>query len=266
MRRRSGTPFFVALSTIVAVGSMAGCSSSFQPNAVETAQSSAESLSGTVHRGQSPISGAQIYLYSAGTGGGVASLIQAEAVGNTYEDGNGNYYVTTDAEGNFSISASSNCRPGSQLYVVAVDGGASAEGNAAQIAGLGECPAAGNPTAQVPYVVLNEGLNGDAGGMVPQGQISTPVNVLEACVTSAGPSSNSCTQLFEEANSIGAGRGTTAHEPQPVFSIAYHPMHEGKDLFGLQATSRPDEAIGRTLGLTTSMANLALPVLPGTKP
>ena len=76
-------------------------------------------LHGTVHGGQNPIVGAHVYLYAVnntGYGGpGIApsstnasvSLLRSAA--NTTQDASGNYYVTTDRYGSFSISNDYSC-------------------------------------------------------------------------------------------------------------------------------------------------------------
>ena len=76
-------------------------------------------LHGSVHGGQNPIVGAHVYLYAinnTGYGGpGIApsstnasvSLLRSAA--NTTQDGSGNYYVTTDPYGNFTITNDYTC-------------------------------------------------------------------------------------------------------------------------------------------------------------
>jgi hypothetical protein len=76
-------------------------------------------LRGTVHGGQNYIVGAHVYLYAvnntgyggpgiaASTTNASASLLRSAA--NTTQDGSGNYYVTTDKYGSFSISNDYTC-------------------------------------------------------------------------------------------------------------------------------------------------------------
>ena len=76
-------------------------------------------LHGTVHGGQNPIVGAHVYLYAVnntGYGGpGIApsstnaSVSLLRSATNTTQDGSGNYYVTTDRYGSFSISNDYSC-------------------------------------------------------------------------------------------------------------------------------------------------------------
>jgi len=69
-------------------------------------------LQGHIHGGQQPVSGASIQLYAAGTSGygtGATSLLSAP--------------ITTDANGNFTITSASPCPTSiSQLYIVATGG------------------------------------------------------------------------------------------------------------------------------------------------
>ena len=152
-----------ALFASLAVGLMSGCSGSFGPSAIQPNQTPIGDIRGSVHGGQAPITGAKIYLFAAGTGGyGTAptSLISSTAP-NAFEDGNGHYYVMTDANGNFALGGDYTCVEGTQVYMVAWGGNPGLTGSVnntaiMQMAGLGQCPAAGNLAAQVPYLVINE--------------------------------------------------------------------------------------------------------------
>lgn len=154
---------FATLAAIL----LSGCSSNFAPNPVQPEQTTIGPIQGAVHGGQSPVSGAQIYLYAAGTGGyGTSATSLMTAGPNTFKDGSGNYYALTDANGNFSLGGDYTCTQGQQVYMVAVGGNpgltpvppATSINNTAivQMAGLGQCPAAGNLAAQVPYLIINE--------------------------------------------------------------------------------------------------------------
>jgi hypothetical protein len=116
-------------------------------------------IQGSVHGGQAPVTGAHIYLYATGTtayGTNATSLIKSTAP-NAFEDGNGNYYVLTDGNGNFALGGDYTCTEGTQMYMVAVGGNpgtAVGVDNSAivRMAGLAQCPAAGN----LAYLVINE--------------------------------------------------------------------------------------------------------------
>lgn len=146
-----------------AVGLMCGCSGSFAPSPVQLNKTPVGNIQGSVHGGQAPVSGAHIYLFAAGTGGygtNATSLISSTAP-NAFEDGDGNYYVVTDSNGNFALGGDYTCTEGTQVYMVAVGGNPGLTGSVnntaiVQMAGLAQCPAAGNLAAQVPYLVINE--------------------------------------------------------------------------------------------------------------
>jgi hypothetical protein len=124
-------------------------------------------IRGSVHGGQQPISGANVYLFAANTTGyGNASVSLLTSGMNTSLDSsggvtNGDYYVTTDANGNFSITGEYSCTPNTQVYLYALGGnpGLTAGSNnpaAGLLAALGNCPSTGNFLAATPYVVINE--------------------------------------------------------------------------------------------------------------
>lgn len=152
------------LATALTAALLTGCSASFQPNPIQTDQTEVGTIQGTVHGGQAPISGAEIYLFAAGTGGysgGATSLLKAGSKTTKATSGKfaNDYYVTTDGGGNFNISGDYQCTQGTQVYLVAYEGNSgSGTSNTyiVQMAGLGECPAAGNLAQTVPYVTINE--------------------------------------------------------------------------------------------------------------
>ncbi len=82
-------------------------------------------FSGNVHGGQQPVTGSHVYLYSAGVtgyGSAATSMLMTGGPG-TAADTNGNNYVTTDANGNFSIAGDFTCSNSlSQVYLLAVGG------------------------------------------------------------------------------------------------------------------------------------------------
>ena len=113
---------FSAISLCVsAVAAMllSGCSANFQPSAVkdnvEAPQTPIGEITGSVHGGQAPVTGAQIYLFAAGTGGyGTAStsLILSGKPGvtcNTNGTLRGDCFVKTDGNGNFLVSNDYTC-------------------------------------------------------------------------------------------------------------------------------------------------------------
>lgn len=123
-------------------------------------------IKGNVHGGQQAVVGAHVFLLAANTTGyGAASVSLLKVTGsNTALDTNasnptfGDYYVTTDATGAFSISADYACTTGQQVYVY-VNGGDSGAGpnpSTGLMAVLGACPVAGTFATQFPLIQVNE--------------------------------------------------------------------------------------------------------------
>ena len=163
MQKKLDSPVLKVVFASLAIGLLSGCSGSFSPSPVQGNETPIGNIQGTVHGGQAPVSGGHIYLYAASTTGygtAATSLINSTA-SNAFEDGSGNYYVVTDANGNFALSGDYTCTQGQAVYMVAVGGNPGLTGSVnntaiVQMAGLGTCPAAGNLAAQVPYLVINE--------------------------------------------------------------------------------------------------------------
>ena len=118
-------------------------------------------ITGKVHGGAQPVTGAQVYLYAANTAGyGTASisLLNANVLVNNPArsglDSNGNYYVTTDSTGSFSISGDYACTAGQEVYIYVIGGNPGAGINAASsfMAVLGDCPGPTFSTALLVYV------------------------------------------------------------------------------------------------------------------
>ena len=131
---------------------------------IETESSSVPgaALRGMVHGGQQPIVGAHVYLYAANTTGyGNKSISLLTSAGGTSEDGSGNYYVTTQSGGTFTIGTASTAyyscpSAGSQVYLYSIDGnpglGQGTNSAAGLMAALGTC----GSLAQLPNIVVNE--------------------------------------------------------------------------------------------------------------
>jgi hypothetical protein len=142
---------------------IAGCSGAPFTAPVNTTSVQGAAIQGRVHGGQTVISGARLYLYAANnTGYGNASISLLNSSGsNTQKDSNGNYYVTTGADGSFGITGDYTCpSTESQVYLYAVGGnpGLPAGSNNPSIGlllALGNCPANGTLSPTL-YVVINE--------------------------------------------------------------------------------------------------------------
>jgi streptogramin lyase len=115
-------------------------------------------LRGNVHGGQQPVRHAHVYLFAANTTGygkPSVSLLQHEDTGDEDEMG---AYVSTDEDGNFSISNRYVCEADSQVYLLTTGGDPGAGDNDAVriMAILGSCPATGSFVGVLPYLIVNE--------------------------------------------------------------------------------------------------------------
>jgi streptogramin lyase len=149
---------FLVLLSIVCTGLLAGCGGAATQS---TSASPGVALSGTVHGGQQPVTGASVYLYaagSAGNGSAATSLLNTSMSG-VSADGNGHGYVATDASGSFNISGDWSCVNGAdQVYILALGGNpglASGSDNPAiaMMAALGTCSSL---VSTYPYIVIDE--------------------------------------------------------------------------------------------------------------
>ncbi|MES2391203.1 MAG: NHL repeat-containing protein [Acidobacteriota bacterium] len=144
--------------TLVVSLLVAGCSSSFEPSSSAPFAGDVGAVSGAVHGGRQPIAGAHIYLLQASTtayGGASTSLLKSYGAGKfpTTFDGT-NYYVTTDANGAFSLNDGVNleynaCTSGAQVYLYSVQGDTGGHVNntaAGLMAVLGTCGSFGSST------------------------------------------------------------------------------------------------------------------------
>jgi len=172
-----------ALTLLLAAIVVTGCSTSFSPANAPYDNTTPGGLSGNVHGGRQPIVGAQIYLLEAGTGGNAGPSIAASAANlsrslllNSKASGYqtsknttgspstnplyGDYYVSTDSTGSFSVSGEYTCTQGMQVYLYSVGGVTGGNTTANPAAGLmavlGQCPASGTFVGDVNYVYMNE--------------------------------------------------------------------------------------------------------------
>jgi hypothetical protein len=152
---RADSRLLTALTAATLATLLTGCAG-FRTTATPIAQTGV-SLSGSIHGGQQPVSSAHVYVYSAGaTGYGSAStsLLTLGSTGVT-TDGSNHGYVTTDANGNFTLTGNFVCNPASgQVYLLALGGnpglGTNVNNSAiAMIAALGTC------SALTPSTVIN---------------------------------------------------------------------------------------------------------------
>lgn len=136
-----------------------GCSASF--TMPESLTAPAGEIHGQIFGGQQPVVGSHVYVYALGQSGQYshATSLMTSVSGKTTADGAGQYYVTSDGNGLFSVSGDYTCTAGQQVYLLATGGNAGAGNNTAltMMAGLGQCPSNGGNLASIaPTVNINE--------------------------------------------------------------------------------------------------------------
>jgi len=189
-------------------------------------------VSGVVHGGQPPVSGAAIQLYTVGIGG--LKSASTPLIAST---------APTGSDGSFNITGAFSCTNATQVYIVSTGGntGSGTNSSIALAAALGPCTSLNSGT----YIVINEvttiaaayalapfasdiahigatgsnptglvnafanaallantaigaagGASVPAGVTVPVAEINTLANIVSACVNTVGASSPACTSLF----------------------------------------------------------------------
>jgi len=130
---------------------LAGCSANFGAvTPPEPVQASLAGMTGSVHGGEQPISGASINVYAAGTSGyGGASVLLSPTP------------ITTHADGSFQLGTAYTCTSGQQVYLYVTGGDASGANLGINpftglMAVIGTCPASGTFATAVPKVQINE--------------------------------------------------------------------------------------------------------------
>jgi hypothetical protein len=150
------------------------------------------SLHGTVHGGQQPVANSRIRIYAAGSTG--------YGSGYSYTTGTdllGNHVVTTDANGNFTVTGDYTCPSAStEVYFVASGGnpiaGAGANLNLALMTAVGPC---GALTANT-YLTINE-LTTVASVYALSGFMAGPANVGTSSTNAVG-----LTNAFATVNNL----------------------------------------------------------------
>ncbi len=156
---------------------------------VQTSSSSTSiasiSLRGNVHGGQTPVSGAHVFVLEQSTAGygapALDDLASHASASGVAKDSNGFYYVTTDAAGNFNFSGDYTCQTAnSYLYVLALGGNpglaaGSTNPALAEMALIGRCTTAGG-TFNLPFVVDVTELTTVAAAYIFQNYLNGPLN------------------------------------------------------------------------------------------
>jgi len=140
--------------TLMAVAIAPGYASSTVATAAYTL---ALTPDGKVLHGNTPVSGAHVYLLAANTSGygnASVSLLNSALTGASDTLGG---YVTTAADGSFTVSGMYQCTPDTQVYAYALGGNAGSGDNAASglLAILGDCPQSDSFTFSSPFM-MNE--------------------------------------------------------------------------------------------------------------
>jgi hypothetical protein len=157
-----------ALAVTTLLATLTGCAGfNNSTGTVAATPIALNTLKGNVHGGQNPIAGATIQLYqsgnSAGYGQGATSLIPVTSGGyyaggatGCVASGTQTCYntVTTDANGNFSITGLYSCTSGTQVYIVATGGNTGSGTNTASnlMTGMGLC----DNVPSIPFLQINE--------------------------------------------------------------------------------------------------------------
>ena len=133
----------LALALSMAALLTTGCASNMSTTSTAPVALIGPHLTGSVHGGRQPISGATLHLYAASTAGYAAT--NTDLLTST---------VQTDPTGMFSITGKYTCTSGQQLYLVALGGnpGAGSNPQAGIMAALGDCA---NLSA-VSFINMNE--------------------------------------------------------------------------------------------------------------
>ena len=167
---------------------LSGCSLS---STAHPAPDAGLAIQGRVQGGQQPITGAHVYLFAANTTGYAGPGITASTTnkslsllttGSTDSVGT---YVTTDPNGNFTITGDYSCTPNTQVYIYALGGnpGLTAGTNntaSGLLAALGNCPSAGNFLSTTPYVFVDEVSTIAAATLLPDMQPTRPTSPVQA--------------------------------------------------------------------------------------
>jgi hypothetical protein len=145
-----------------------GCSTSFSPSPSAPATYTIHAIHGVAHGGQQPITGQSIYLYATGTSGVgsnsrsvLTASVCTNSPSNCGQDGSNNYYVTTDANGDFALTGDYTCSTNESLYIYGTGGnsgaGTGSNSHIGLLASLGTCASnSGDLSTQVPSIQLNE--------------------------------------------------------------------------------------------------------------
>jgi hypothetical protein len=182
--------------------------------------SSPSSVSGHVHGGQQPVSGAAVYLFAASTtyyGTPSTSLLNTAATG-VSTDASGNGYVTSDAAGNFSITGDYTCPSGALVYALATGGNpglaaGTINPNLSMLTALGPCSALGSST----FISINELTTvASVWALAPFMQGTTSIGTSPTNVAGLANAFAAVNELVNTASGYAPGTGLPAGAVLPV--------------------------------------------------
>lgn len=197
-KRQQGIPagsMAVAAGLLAVAGLLSGCgmagSIGSSPVGGGSTSLGSGAILGTIYGGQQPVAGSTVQLYTVGTTG---MKTAATAIGTP---------VTSDANGNFSLSGTYTCSGATQVYVMATGGDAGAGPNSAirEAAAVGSC-ATLQANASHTFLMINEmttvaaayalspfasdSLHVGAAGSNPTGLVNAVSNALSLVHSSVG--------------------------------------------------------------------------------
>jgi streptogramin lyase len=189
---------------------LSGCSVAPVLTSTSTGSFPGTALRGMVHGGQGPIVGAHVYLYAINTtgygGAGIpasssnASVSLLTSTTGNPADGNGNYYVTTDANGNFKITSDYICPSAyANTYYYAAGGNPGTGANSAVVL-VGPAPACTSSA----FTVVNE-VSTIATIYAFAGFISDPLHVSSSGSTLAETARNNASGTLNNLYTLGTG-------------------------------------------------------------
>lgn len=282
-----------ALASAFASMLVCGCAlDSASPDRAGSGGAAQVQISGAVHGGQQPISGATMQLYAVGTTG-IASA-SAPLISST---------VTTNAAGQFSLTGTYYCASATQVYLVATGGNSGSGVNTAisEMAALGPCSALTSTTfinmnelttiagvyALAPFMsdFAHVGATGSnpaglvnaintanllvsyasggppvppAGMTLPTTRINTLADILASCINTSGASSALCATLFSAtgaSETIGAALAIAKNPGSPSTTGLFSVLLPSPP-FVPTLTTQPNDF---TLAINYSGAELASP-------